>query len=224
MPYTVSGIINFDQLMEWIEAETNRIDDTITNWVKGQKKIITSSSFQSHSIPLLHLVSKIDLQIPVYFLNTGFHFAETLAYKNEITTLLGINTIDLVSATDKIFQKDNFGRFLYTSEPTYCCYLNKILPMEEVLIENDIWIAGVRKDQTSTRNSFNEIEEGPHNTKRYHPILNWTSKMIYEYQQAFNLPSHPLEESGFLSVGCEPCTSKYISSEREGRWQGLKKD
>lgn len=210
--------------MDWIAEEQERIGRTIQSFKAEGKKVITSSSFQSHSIPLLHLLSTVDKNIPVYFLNTGFHFAETIAYKNQITKLLGLNTIDLVSSTDKIFQQDTYGRFLYTSEPTYCCYLNKILPMEEVLIESDIWIAGVRKDQTQTRSGFNELEEGPHDTQRYHPILKWNSKMIYEYQKKYNLPKHPLEEHGYLSVGCEPCTSKYISSERGGRWQGLKKD
>lgn len=208
----------------WIEDEIQRISRQIEEFKSADLEVITSSSFQSHSIPLLHLLSKIDNSIPVYFLNTGFHFSETIAYKNEITKLLGLNTIDLYAATDKLFQKDEMGHFLYASEPNYCCHVNKILPMDEVLKTNDIWIAGVRKDQTGTRSKFSEIAEGPHGTKRFHPILNWTSKMIWEYQKKYDLPIHPLEEQGYLSIGCEPCTSKYISSERGGRWVGLKKE
>lgn len=210
--------------MNWIKGETNRIGEEIERLQKEEKKIISSSSFQSHSIPLIHLISQIDASIPIYFLNTGFHFAETIAYKNEIAKLLDVNVVSLYSATEKLFQKDNTDRFFYSSEPSYCCHINKILPMEGVLLENDVWIAGVRKDQTGTRSKFKEYEDGPHNTIRFHPILEWSSKMIYEYQQHFSLPRHPLENEGYLSVGCEPCTSKYISSERGGRWQGLNKD
>ncbi|PCJ66302.1 MAG: phosphoadenylyl-sulfate reductase [Bacteroidetes bacterium] len=210
--------------MNWIAEETERIGREISRLKAEGKKIVSSSSFQSHSIPLLHLISRIDNSIPIYFLNTGFHFAETIAYKNEISELFQLNTIDLHSATEKLFQKDSMDRFLYASEPTYCCFINKILPMDEVLKVNDVWIAGVRKDQTGTRSKFNEYEGGPHDTTRFHPILSWTSKMIHEYQTMFNLPVHPLESQGYLSVGCEPCTSKYISSERGGRWQGLKKE
>ena len=208
----------------WIEEEKQRIGERLNEFKIADLKVITSSSFQSHSIPLLHLLSEIDATIPVYFLNTGFHFSETIAYKNQITKLLGLNTVELFAATDKLFQKDSMGRFLYASEPNYCCHINKILPMDEVLKTNDIWIAGVRKDQTGTRSKFSEIAEGPHNTKRFHPILNWTSKMIWEYQKKYDLPIHPLEEQGYLSIGCEPCTSKHISSERGGRWVGLKKE
>jgi phosphoadenosine phosphosulfate reductase len=160
----------------------------------------------------------------VYFLNTGFHFPETIAYKNKVSAELGLNTIDLHSAIDKIFQKDSLDRFLYASEPSYCCHINKIQPMESVLQSHDVWIAGVRKDQTATRQNFSQFEDGPFDTLRFHPIIQWTSKMIYEYQTTFNLPRHPLETEGYISVGCEPCTSKYISSERGGRWQGLKKE
>jgi len=210
--------------MSWIADETARIAEIIEDLKAKDKRLFTSSSFQSHSIPLLHLLSRIDPSIPVYFLNTGFHFSETIAYKNIVSAELGLNTIDLHSAVDKMFQKDSLDRFLYASEPSYCCHINKIQPMESVLQSNDVWIAGVRKDQTATRENFNQFEDGPFDTMRFHPIIQWTSKMIYEYQTKFNLPRHPLEAEGYLSVGCEPCTSKYISSERGGRWQGLKKE
>jgi phosphoadenosine phosphosulfate reductase len=210
--------------MKWIAEETARIAEIIEELKAENKRVFTSSSFQSHSIPLLHLISKIDASIPVYFLNTGFHFPETIAYKNKVSAELGLNTIDLHSAVDKMFQKDSLDRFLYASEPSYCCHINKIQPMESVLQSHDVWIAGVRKDQTATRQNFSQFEDGPFDTLRFHPIIQWTSKMIYEYQTTFNLPRHPLETEGYISVGCEPCTSKYISSERGGRWQGLKKE
>ncbi|MBR9861722.1 phosphoadenylyl-sulfate reductase [bacterium] len=210
--------MDFDKEKESIAQEINRLRS------EG-KSVFTSSSFQTHSIPLLHILSEIDHTIPVYFLNTGFHFAETIAFKHEIEALLGINVIDLHSGVEKIFQKDEMGRFFYASDTSYCCHINKVLPMEQVLKTHDVWVAGVRKDQNSNRSQFAEFEEGSHGTLRYHPILDWTSKDIFEYRSKYNLPENPLEKEGYLSVGCEPCTTKFIDEfGRSGRWQGTKKD
>ena len=98
------------------------------------KKIFTTSSFQSHSLVLLHILSRIDNRLPVFFLDTGYHFPETLEFKEQVTELFKINTIDLKSSTPKNMQKDKDGRLLFTSDPDHCCYLNKIQPMESILM------------------------------------------------------------------------------------------
>ena len=91
--------------------------------------------------------------------------------------------------------------------------------------EHDIWINGVRADQSATRKAMQVEQPAPHNTMRFHPMLDWTSKMIYEYQKEFNLPRHKLESQGYLSIGCEPCTRKFDleMQEREARWFGMNK-
>ena len=190
-------------------------------------KLFSSSSFQTHSTVLLHLISRIDKQIPVYFLHTGFHFPETILYKNKITELFGINTIDLKSSTPKLMQVDEHGRFLFTSDPDYCCYLNKIQPLEPALDSFDVWINGVRADQNANRANFNLEEKTNHKAFRFHPMLNWTNKMIYAYIREFNIPKHPLDEKGYLSIGCEPCTRRIdpevMLDERQARWFGMNK-
>ncbi|MFI5172963.1 MAG: phosphoadenylyl-sulfate reductase, partial [Chitinophagales bacterium] len=190
-------------------------------------KLFTSSSFQTHSTVLLHIISRIDKTIPVYFLHTGFHFPETLLYKNKISELFGLTTIDLVSSTPKIRQVDEHGRFLFTSDPDYCCYLNKVQPMEPLLDFYDVWINGVRADQNETRSTFNVEEKTNRHAIRYHPVLRWTNKMIYDYIREFNIPKHPLDEKGYLSIGCEPCTRKIdvelMFDERQARWYGMNK-
>jgi len=189
--------------------------------------LFSSSSFQTHSTVLLHLISRIDKSIPVYFLHTGFHFPETIMYKNQITELFGINTIELKSATPKLMQVDEHGKFLFTSDPDYCCYLNKIQPLEPALDSFDVWINGVRADQNANRATFNLEEKTNHKAFRFHPMLNWTNKMIYTYIREFNIPKHPLDEKGYLSVGCEPCTRKinpeFMLDERQARWYGMNK-
>lgn len=208
------------QLKERIE----QISKDIEKLTSEGKSLFLSSSFQTHSIPLLHIISTIDKTIPIYFLNTGFHFPETMQFRNDISNLLGMEVIDLRSEVEKIHQKDSRGNFFYTSDPAYCCHINKVLPMDAVLREKDVWIAGVRADQNSNRNQLGKFEMGAHGTLRYHPILNWTSKDIHMYREKYQLPPNPLEEKGYLSVGCEPCTSKFLDEGRGGRWNGMAKD
>ena len=189
------------------------------------KKMFTSSSFQSHSLVLLHILSRIDKSIPVYFINTGYHFPETLKFRDQVADEFGLDVIDLKPDVPKFMQRDNEGKLLFASDPDHCCYLNKTQPMDGVLWEHDIWINGVRADQSSVRAAMKEIQPSLHDTLRYHPMLNWTSKMIWDYRKEYNLPTHPLEEKGYISIGCEPCTRRISSAmqEREARWFGLKK-
>ena len=201
------------------------IKDKVEQYQAEGKKMFTTSSFQSHSLVLLHMLSRIDRSIPVYFINTGYHFPETITFRDYITNLFGLNLIDLKSSVPKSMQKDTDGRLLFTSDPDYCCFLNKTQPMEAIIIEKDIWINGVRADQSAVRKAMKVEQPAQHNVIRFHPMLDWNAKMIYEYSKEYNLPKHPLEAKGYLSIGCEPCTRKFDPemNERESRWFGLKK-
>lgn len=203
----------------------SEIKERIDSYKYSGKKIFTTSSFQSHSIVLLHLISRIDQSIPVYFINTGYHFSETIEFKDHISQLLGINTINLRPSTPKYMQRDNSGKLLFTSDPDHCCHLNKTIPMENILRSHDIWITGIRGDQSEIRKNFKVEQEAPFGVMRFHPLLDWTSKEVYYYRKKYNLPSHPLEEKGYLSIGCEPCTRRIDPEmqEREARWYGQNK-
>ena len=132
--------------------------------------------------------------------------------------------VDLHSMVSRNLQRDQKGQFYFTSDPDYCCFLNKTQPMEPVLGEYDVWINGIRGDQNANRKNMQIEQDAPRGSKRFHPMLDWTSKMIYEYSKEFNLPKHPLENQGYLSIGCEPCTRKVdLSNDRSGRWFGLNK-
>jgi phosphoadenosine phosphosulfate reductase len=188
-------------------------------------KLFSTSSFQSHSIVLLHIISRIDKTIPIYFINTGFHFPETVAFKDQLMEKYGVNIQSVSSSTPKTLQKDAEGRLLFTSDPDYCCYLNKVLPLEPILASHDVWINGVRADQSSVRKSFKIEEPAPFNTLRFHPMLDWDNRKIAAYSKEFKLPKHPLEDDGYFSIGCEPCTRKIDleNYDRQGRWFGLNK-
>ena len=200
------------------------IQNKIASYLEADKKLFISSSFQTHSIPMLRIISEVDHTIPVYFLNTGYHFPETIVFKNEISKLLGINTTNLSSPISMVNQKDSQGNLMYTSNPDYCCQLNKTLPMEPVLASHDVWITGVRADQSNQRKQMSPEMKATESTLRYHPMLYWTAKMIYEYRMKYNLPEHPLDAEGYVSIGCEPCTIKYIDQQRNARWKGMKKE
>jgi len=203
----------------------DKIERTIREFSEAGKKMFATSSFQTHSIPLLHIISQIDSTIPVYFINTGFLFAETVAYKNEIADRLQLNILDTTPVVTKAEQKDRMGRFFFASDPDHCCFLNKVQPLEPVIAKHDVWINGVRADQTDVRKSFKDIEQVRSNFARFHPMLDWTKQDIYRYIRENNLPRHPLDMLGYSSIGCEPCTHKprFDDDERNSRWFGLKK-
>lgn len=203
------------------------ISNQIRKYGNEGKRVFTSSSFQTHSIPLLHMISRIDRSIPVVFLQTGFHFPETIAFRDSVIDRLGLTLIEVRSGTPPLQQLDEAGRFYYTSDPDHCCYLNKVAPMEPLLDAYDIWINGVRGDQNSNRAGF-QVEQATHTRAlRYHPIIDWNMKMIYEYINKYDLPRHPLDDKGYISIGCEPCTLKFTFNEsgndRHSRWFGMGK-
>lgn len=201
------------------------IHQQISLYQKQGKKLFVTSSFQSHSIPLLHIISEIDRSIPVYYLNTGYLFPETLAFKDQLASSLKMNFIGLESSISKSQQKDANGQLFFTSDPDYCCFLNKTQPLQPILSTYDVWINGIRADQNANRAGMKVEEKTPQGAIRYHPMLEWTAKDIFEYRKQHNLPAHPLEKEGYLSIGCEPCTQKMINgnNERTARWFGMNK-
>ena len=204
--------------------EIQRIERKIKEYNDQGLELFVTSSFQTHSIPLLHILSEIDNTIPVYFINTGFHFVETLNFRDQIINAFQLNLVDLHSETSKVLQKNQSGKFHFTSDPDFCCFLNKTQPLDRTLAIKDVWINGVRADQNANRRNMSEEQRGKYGVLRYHPMLSWTNKMIFRYKTANNLPTHPLEAKGYLSIGCEPCTHKFqFENDRNGRWAGLKK-
>lgn len=187
-----------------------------------------TSSFQTQSLPLLHMVSMLKEKIDVFVIDTGYLFPETYEFIDTITDKLGISVTKIKSSLSLIDQVSSPGKFLFSEDNEKCCHINKVYPLQQAYKEYDVWISGIRADQSSTRASKQRIENNSDGIIRFHPMLEWTSKKIYYYRKMYNLPAHPLEQEGYLSVGCVPCTTKYCESinsdEREGRWQGSNKN
>lgn len=188
------------------------------------KSLFLTSSFQTHSIPLIHIIARSGLGIPVYCLNTGFLFPETLAFRDRLAKDFKIEIRDVFSDIPKNQQRDASGNFYFTSNPDYCCHINKVQPTQNLLKTHDIWINGVRADQNANRRNMKTFQSAGYGAMRFHPMLDWSAKAIFEYSKKHDLPSHPLDEAGYTSIGCEPCTRKALPDDpREARWFGLNK-
>ena len=204
-----------------LEERACEIGLTIDGFINQGKSIFATSSFQTHSIPLLHILSRCQKKVPVYFANTGFLFPETLQFQDQVSKQLNIEVREVGSNLPKIHQLNEDGNFLFTSDPDRCCFINKIEPVRRLMQSLDVWVNGVRRDQTETRKGMDRIQQGPDNCLRFHPMLDWSEAEIKLYSRMHQLPEHPLSEQGYESIGCQPCTR--MIGGRDGRWSGLRK-
>lgn len=214
-----------EKIAKSIKMDSSQIIEELTKLKNDNKSLFLTSSFQTQSLPLLHIISQLDFKIPVFYLNTGFLFPETLSFIDELRDLLSLDIRSLSSDISKINQIDKNGNFLFSTDPDYCCHINKVKPLESTIAQYDIWISGVRADQNFNRSTLKTFEESLNGKMRFHPMLSWTSRDIYLYIERHKIPKHPLESQGYVSVGCEPCTRKpsIDNNERSGRWHGLTK-
>ncbi len=204
----------------------------IVRWAledSGLERLAIASAFQAEGTAVMHMATAIRPDVPILFLETGFQFAETLAFKEHLTELLGLNVVDLVGEHTIEQQEANFGPRLYERDPGLCCEINKVQPMFEALRGLDAWMTAFRRDSSPTRANAPildqyELEQGRFIVK-INPVVNWTHATSWEYLEANHLPHNPLYDLGYASIGCAPCTRMRFSDEpeRAGRWAGLAK-
>lgn len=204
----------------------------IVRWAlqdSGIERIALASAFQAEGTCVMHMASMIRPDIEVLFLETGFHFAETLAFKEHLADRLGVTITDLVGAYTVEQQTAEFGERLYERDPALCCEINKVRPMFDALQKLDAWITAFRRDSSPTRANapildLYELEEGRPMLK-INPVANWTRRDTWAYLKEHDLPHNPLYDLGYTSIGCAPCTRMHFDGEpeRAGRWAGLSK-
>jgi phosphoadenosine phosphosulfate reductase len=195
-------------------------------WKTFGPKVVASSSFQTQSVPLLHIISQVCPEMPVIFIDTGFHFLETLAFRDELQARYGLNIVVMHPAIGKDQILAKYGEGLYRRDPDLCCYINKVEPMQRALSGARAWVSGVRRDQTAHRSNLRVLEPHASGLLKVHPMINWTRDQIWDYIHAHMLPSHPLSSVGYASIGCVPCTRPVSAGEdeRAGRWAGTGKN
>lgn len=177
--------------------------------------ILLTSSFGTSSVYLLYLIHKARPQHKVYFLDTTYHFDETLAYREHLRNMYQLNIHDIVP--DK--NENDFTRRenLWQSNTDLCCNINKVKPLDKLKRKHKVWITGLRKDQSDTR-ANKKIFEHDGEIIKFYPIIDVHHDMVRAFSIANHLPEHPLVKFGYESVGCRHCTQP--GAGREGRWVG----
>ena len=205
--------------------------DEVLRWsVESIDRLAVATSFQASGLVILHKLRDIRSDLPVLFLDTGFHFAETLEFKRQITELWDLKVVDLHGAHgNAVKQADIYGPELYKRDPDACCSINKVRPLQSALEEYSGWISGLRRDQSPLRAETPIIEAqllpSGNEIMKIHPLARWNKADVDAYIDEHSIPTHPLFERGYMSIGCWPCTRAIGANEqeRDGRWAGLAK-
>jgi phosphoadenosine phosphosulfate reductase len=179
----------------------------------AEEDVLVTSSFGSTSAILLHMLSKVKPGFSVYFVDTGYHFKETLAYRRLLTEQLGLTLIDAQAEERKHrFTKENET---WRLNQDLCCFINKVSPVEELKSRHRIWISGLLRFQNANRQKM-ELFEQRQGIIKFHPVIDMSPEEVALYRQLYELPEHPLLKQGYDSIGCSHCTVK--GTGRDGRW------
>jgi phosphoadenosine phosphosulfate reductase len=177
-------------------------------------------SFQAEDVVVLHMLREMRSDLPVLFLDTVHHFDETYAYRDELARAWRLRVVNLRAAEP--------SPGLWQTSTTACCARHKVEPLFSALESYDTWFTGLRREQSPSRANLEEIElftlPSGKVLRKVSPLARWSTKQVWEYANAHEIPLLPLYARGYTSIGCEPCTSLPVdpSNPRSGRWQGQK--
>ena len=190
----------------------------------GRERLALVSSFGTESAALLEVMADVDPAIPVIFLDTGWLFEETLAYRDTLIATLGLRDVRSIKPLEETLAHEDPERDLWFSDPDACCRIRKVEPLKRALEPFSAWINGRKRFQGGLRAAIPLVEDDG-NRLKFNPFANTSREEIEAIYAEANLPPHPLVASGFLSVGCMPCTSRTSTDEdaRAGRWRGRPK-
>jgi phosphoadenosine phosphosulfate reductase len=192
--------------------------------VVGREHLALVSSFGTESAALLKVMADVDPAIPVIFLDTGWLFDETLAYRDTLIATLGLSDVRSIKPLQQTLSREDPEGELWISDPDACCRIRKVEPLARTLAPFSAWINGRKRFQGALRANIPVVEQDGLRLK-FNPFANASREEIEAIYSLANLPRHPLAASGFLSVGCMPCTSRTSAGEdaRAGRWRGRAK-
>jgi phosphoadenosine phosphosulfate reductase len=190
----------------------------------GREHLALVSSFGTESAALLKVMADVDPAIPVIFLDTGWLFEETLAYRDTLIAALGLRDVRSIKPLEETLSREDPDRELWFSNPDACCRIRKVEPLARALKPFSAWINGRKRFQGGVRADIAVVEQDGARLK-FNPFANVSRAEIEAIYKTAKLPPHPLVASGFMSVGCMPCTSRTSADEdaRAGRWRGRPK-
>jgi phosphoadenosine phosphosulfate reductase len=190
----------------------------------GREHLALVSSFGTESAALLKVMADVDPAIPVIFLDTGWLFEETLAYRDTLVATLGLTDVRSIKPLQETLSREDGDRELWFSDPDACCRIRKVEPLTRALAPFKAWINGRKRFQGGLRADIPVVEQDGVRLK-FNPFAKISREQIEAIYSNAKLPPHPLTAKGFLSVGCMPCTSRTSVDEdaRAGRWRGTAK-
>jgi len=219
--------------MNGVETVTNyevlTAEDLVAQIVRqaAGAPVCITSSFQTEDMVVLHMLRQLLPDVPVIFLETGYHFKELLAYRDRMTAEWRLNLVNALPLTTLAEHESQFG-LLHIVQPTQCCQIRKVQPLMRHLEPFDWWFTGLRREQSPTRAGLKKVEDHKTPTgkrmKKVSVLADWTMSQVNEYAEAHAIPKLELYARGYTSIGCEPCTAipEDPSNPRAGRWGGKK--
>ena len=183
---------------------------------------VLTMSFQHEGVAIAHMLREVAPETPILFIDTGYHFPETLAYRDELVARFGFPVRNLTSAMPRPEFIARYGDDLWNRDPDLCCKINKVDPLQLALVGVRAWINGRRRDQAVTRSRMSIVERLQGGMVKVNPLANWNSRDTFRYLTEHDIPTHPLFDQGYTSIGCLPCTRPVLAGEdeRAGRWAG----
>jgi phosphoadenosine phosphosulfate reductase len=192
-----------------------------------KEEICVTSSFQAEDMVVVHMVREVYPEVPVIFLDTGYHFVETYEYRDRLASDWHLNLVNILPSLTVAEQESQFG-ILNQTAPDRCCGLRKVGPLFSSLEPYNVWFTGLRREQAKTRANMKAVDDftlpsGKH-LQKISPLADWTTKDVWQYAGQHNIPLMKLYDKGYTSIGCEPCTSLPFdpNDPRSGRWGGRK--
>ena len=195
--------------------------------IAGQNAVCLTCSFQAEDMVALHLVREHLPQVPVLFLETGYHFAEVYQYRDAMAARYNLNLVNVMPEHTVAEQESQFG-ILYQTQPDQCCKLRKVGPLFKALQSYDVWFTGLRRVQSPTRANLQVFDTFPLPTgkklSKVSLLAEWSDKDVWDFARQQDIPLLPLYQAGYTSIGCEPCTALPADpgNARSGRWAGRK--
>ncbi len=208
-------------------TKMNAVRAALADHITGKGDVCLTCSFQAEDVLLAKLALEFDPNLPVLFLDTGYHFAETYEYRDRIAREWGMNLINLLPEQTVAQQESQFG-ILYQTAPDQCCKLRKVEPLFKAVANYGVWITGMRREQAKTRAALEESAmftlPGGKQVLKLAPLASWSTRDVWYACEQLSIPLLSLYDRGFSSIGCEPCTSLPVdpNDPRSGRWAGRK--
>jgi phosphoadenosine phosphosulfate reductase len=215
------------EIHEEVATMLGAVRSLLAREVTGRGDVCLTCSFQAEDVLLTKLAIELDANIPILFLDTGYHFAETYAYRDRIAKEWRLNLINLLPEKTVPEQEAEHG-LLYESAPDQCCKLRKVEPLFKAVAGYRVWLTGLRREQAKSRAGLEETAQfalpGGKQVLKIAPLAAWTTRDVWYACEQLSIPLLPLYERGYSSIGCEPCTSLPFdaSDPRSGRWAGRK--